>query len=144
MAMGEGAHCDASRPDFNTSLCQNPVYMQADTLGLSAFAPVNSGNVHSDVFPEDASGAVNVSGSAIDPYLWRGTSMVGGGIHSSEAFWKWVQATEARLQVLRDAVAERRKHRAGGAGLRFARPRFERGAGRRSSRPLVQRKSAEK
>ena len=28
----------------------NPAYQQADTLGLSQFAPVNSGNIHSVMY----------------------------------------------------------------------------------------------
>ena len=29
----------------------DPAYMQADTLGLSALAPVNNGNIHTENFP---------------------------------------------------------------------------------------------
>ena len=66
---------------------------KADTLGLSAFAPVNNGNIHCKHYPQ----APDVSSTALDPYIWRGASMTGGGIHSSEDFWTWVLADPARI-----------------------------------------------
>ena len=60
----------------------DPAYQQADTLGLSQFAPVNSGNIHTINYPD----APDVRRTAIDPYLWRGASMLGGGtlLYSSD------------------------------------------------------------
>jgi hypothetical protein len=64
---------------------RDPVDQQADTLALSVFAPVNNGNIHCKHYPD----APDVSNTALDPYIWRGASMTGGGIHSSEDFWHW-------------------------------------------------------
>ena len=85
----------------------DPVAQQADTLGLSAFAPVNNGNIHCKHYPQ----APDVSSTALDPYIWRGASMTGGGIHSSEDFWTWVLAEPARIATLQAAVAERQSLR---------------------------------
>jgi hypothetical protein len=67
----------------------DPAYQQADTLGLSQFAPVNSGNIHTVNYPN----APDVNRTAIDPYLWRGASMLGGGIRASQSFWNWMVRT---------------------------------------------------
>ena len=85
----------------------DPAAQQADTLGLSAFAPVNNGNIHCEHYPP----APDVSSTALDPYLWRGASMTGGGIHSSENFWNWVLASESRIKTLQEAVEERQSLR---------------------------------
>lgn len=85
----------------------DPSAQQADTLGLSAFAPVNNGNIHCKHYPP----APDVSSTALDPYLWRGASMTGGGIHSSEDFWNWVLASESRIKTLQQAVEERQSLR---------------------------------
>lgn len=75
-------------------------------MGLSMFAPVNSGSLHSQHYP-----SVGVKDTALDPYYWRGISMAGGGIHSSEAFWTWVLASPSRISTLRAAVEERKSLR---------------------------------
>ena len=85
----------------------NPAYQQADTLGLSAFAPINNGNIHFKHYPA----ALDVTLTALDPYIWRGASMTGGGIHSSEDFWTWVLAEPSRITKLQAAVAERQSLR---------------------------------
>ena len=59
----------------NGGICDDEARQQADTLGFSQFAPVNSGTIHSCT--------VNDEGTALNPYLWRGLSMTGGGIGST-------------------------------------------------------------
>ena len=49
--------------------------------------------------------------TALDGYIWRGASMTGGGIHSSEDFWNWVLADPHRVATLQAAVAERQELR---------------------------------
>merc|ERR1712216_583138 len=48
-----------------------------------------------------------INGTSLDPYIWRGASMTGGGIHSSENFWMWVLADKERIATLQAAVRER-------------------------------------
>ena len=73
---------------------RDPVDQQADTLALSVFAPVNNGNIHCKHYPD----APDVSNTALDPYIWRGASMTGGGIHSSEDFWHWCDSFNCEVQ----------------------------------------------
>ena len=49
--------------------------------------------------------------TALDGYIWRGASMTGGGIHSSEDFWNWVLADSHRVAALQAAVVERKELR---------------------------------
>eukprot|EP01051_Picozoa_sp_SAG22_P000462 SAG22_NODE_13_length_33548_cov_57.167773_14_plen_107_part_00 len=59
---------------------RDPVDQQADTIGLSQFAPISNGNIHCKNYPA----APDMTKTALDGYIWRGASMTGGGIHSSE------------------------------------------------------------
>lgn len=64
---------------------------QADTLGFSQFAPINSGNIKPFLLPGDG-----FNGSPLDPYLWRGISMTGGGIASTQG--KRIQSAASLAQ----------------------------------------------
>ena len=83
----------------NGGICDDEARQQADTLGFSQFAPVNSGTIHSCT--------VNDEGTALNPYLWRGVSMTGGGIGSTRELWEWILADQARVKQMQQAVEER-------------------------------------
>ena len=74
-------------------------------MSLTIFAPVNGGNVAA-VRPFPTSPG-DVNKTVLDPYIWRGLSTTGGGFSTNEALWQWILAKPARVQALRNAVAER-------------------------------------
>jgi hypothetical protein len=86
---------------------RDPVDQQADTIGLSQFAPISNGNIHCKNYPP----APDMTKTALDGYIWRGASMTGGGIHSSEDFWNWVLGDIDRVATLQAAVEERKELR---------------------------------
>jgi hypothetical protein len=88
-------------------VARDPVDQQADTMGLSQFAPISNANIHCKHYPA----APDMSQTALDGYIWRGASMTGGGIHSSEDFWAWVLADPHRVATLQAAVEERKELR---------------------------------
>ena len=125
----------------NGGLCgDEAARQQADTLGFSQFAPINSGTIHAC--------ANTVSDTCLNPYLWRGgayssihaicpcsafarpsvsavvrepggtvfsaddaVSMVGGGISSNTALWEWILADPGRVKLVQEAVKERQSLR---------------------------------
>lgn len=89
----------------NVGNLRDPILQQADTMGLTMFAPVNSGNLAA--VKDLPNGTGDVNNTVLDPYLWRGLSTTSGGFASNERLWNWILAEPSRVQKLRDAVTER-------------------------------------